>query len=94
MLPGGLSGWGVRSEFSCARTFNVADLVKELNVPTVPPPSPTIPATATAVPRATSTATPTATATVVPTIAAALPTSQPAQALGAPSASPDPTAAG
>lgn len=93
-LPGGLSGWGVRSEFSCARTFNVADLVKELNVPTVPPPSPTIPATATAVPRATSTATPTTTATVVPTIAAALPTSQPAQALGAPSASPDPTAAG
>ncbi|MBZ0281953.1 MAG: FHA domain-containing protein [Anaerolineae bacterium] len=40
-LPGGLSGWGVRAEFSCAPNFNVADLLKELSVPTVPPPSPT-----------------------------------------------------
>ncbi len=37
-LQGGLSGWGIRSEFACAQTFNTADLVKELNVPTLPPP--------------------------------------------------------
>ncbi|MBI1277868.1 MAG: FHA domain-containing protein [Anaerolineaceae bacterium] len=36
-LQGGLSGWGIRSEFACAQTFNTADLVKELNVPTLPP---------------------------------------------------------
>ncbi len=35
-LQGGLSGWGIRSEFACAQTFNTADLVKELNVPTLP----------------------------------------------------------
>lgn len=46
-LPGGLSGWGVRSEFSCAQTFNPADLVKELNVPTLPPPTATLPSTPT-----------------------------------------------
>lgn len=40
-LPGGLSGWGVRSEFSCAPNFNVADLLKELTVPTLPPASAT-----------------------------------------------------
>jgi len=38
-LQGGLSGWGIRSEFACAQTFNTADLVKELNVPTLPPPT-------------------------------------------------------
>lgn len=40
-LEGGLSGWGVRAEFSCAQNFNLADLYKELSVPTIPPPSPT-----------------------------------------------------
>lgn len=38
-LRGGVSGWGVRSQFACAQTFNPADLVKELNVPTLPPPT-------------------------------------------------------
>src|SRR5690606_9413070 len=36
-LPGGLSGWGAVSEFSCAQNFRVSDLYKELGVPTVPP---------------------------------------------------------
>jgi hypothetical protein len=44
-LPGGLSGWGTVSEFSCAQNFKVGDLYKELGVPTVPPP--TQPATST-----------------------------------------------
>jgi len=50
-LTGGLSGWGVRSEFACARTFNTADLVKELNVPALPPDTatPTVTPTARAV---------------------------------------------
>jgi FHA domain len=38
-LSGGISGWGVRSQLACAQTFNPADLVKELNVPTLPPPT-------------------------------------------------------
>ena len=38
-LQGDQSGWGIRSEFACAQTFNTADLVKELNVPTLPPPT-------------------------------------------------------
>lgn len=38
-LSGGAAGWGVRSQFACAQTFNPADLVKELNVPTLPPPT-------------------------------------------------------
>lgn len=41
-LQGGVSGWGVRSQFACAQTFNPADLVKELNVPTLPPATPTL----------------------------------------------------
>jgi hypothetical protein len=41
-LQGGLSGWGIRSEFACAQTFNTADLVKELNAPTLPPPTLTL----------------------------------------------------
>jgi len=55
-LQGGLSGWGIRSEFACAQTFNTADLVKELNAPTLPP------ATLTLVPSVTPTVRP-ATAT-------------------------------
>jgi FHA domain-containing protein len=50
-LPGSLSGWGVRSEFSCAQTFNVGDLVKELNVSTLPPATETL--TPTTIPTAT-----------------------------------------
>jgi len=41
-LQGGVSGWGVRSQFACAQTFNPADLVKELNVPALPPATPTV----------------------------------------------------
>ena len=51
-LSGGAVGWGVRSQFACAQTFNPADLVKELNVPTLPPP------TITPIPSATFTARP------------------------------------
>ncbi len=60
-LEGDLSGWGVRSEFSCAQTFNVGDLVKELNVPTLPPPTET--------PTPTMTPTPTLTTTFAPLLA-------------------------
>jgi hypothetical protein len=70
-LPGGLAGWGVRAEFSCAQTFNVGDLVKELNVPQMPPASPTptaapptvspAPTGTTAPPRSVGTFTPTPT---------------------------------
>jgi len=49
-LTGGLSGWGPRSQFTCATTFNVDDLRKELNVPMLPTPTPVPPATATATP--------------------------------------------
>lgn len=35
-LTGGVSGWGARSEFACAATFNVDDLRKEVNVPMLP----------------------------------------------------------
>ncbi len=56
-LPGGLAGWGVRAEFSCAQTFNVADLVKELNMPPLPPASPT-PTLAPPTPRPVPTGTP------------------------------------
>lgn len=38
-LPGGLAGWGARSSFDCGQTFNPQDLIKELNVPTLPPPT-------------------------------------------------------
>jgi len=49
-LTGGLTGWGRRTDFTCNPNFNVDDLRKELNVPSVPPtstlpppPSPTMP---------------------------------------------------
>lgn len=52
-LPGGLTGWGARSGFDCGQTFNPHDLIKELNVPTLPPPTltPTAPPSATLPPR-------------------------------------------
>ena len=40
-LPGGISGWGARSAFACAATFNVGDLRKEVNVPMLPTLTPT-----------------------------------------------------
>jgi|FLYN01.1.fsa_nt_gi hypothetical protein len=40
-LTGGLSGWGARSAFRCAGTFNVDDLRKEVNVPMLPTFTPT-----------------------------------------------------
>ncbi len=44
-LTGGISGWGARSAFACAATFNVDDLRKELNVPMLPTPTLTLTAT-------------------------------------------------
>ena len=82
-LQGGLSGWGIRSEFACAQTFNTADLVKELNVPTLPPP------TLTPVPSLTPTVRP-VTATPIVTLTSSA--SQPAQSQAAPTA--QPTASG
>jgi hypothetical protein len=38
-LPGGLHGWGQVSAFTCAQNFNVADLQKEITVPTLMPTS-------------------------------------------------------
>jgi hypothetical protein len=51
-LPGGLHGWGRTVDFTCAQNFSVADLVKEANVPTVPPPTtvPTVTLTPTRTP--------------------------------------------
>jgi hypothetical protein len=57
-LSGGNSGWGERAAFTCKPNFNVGDLYKELTVPTVPPPTPTIVPTAkTPAPTATATGT-------------------------------------
>jgi hypothetical protein len=64
-LQGGLSGWGIRSEFACAQTFNTADLVKELNAPTLPPATLTPVASVTPTVRP-ATAKPAATPTVSP----------------------------
>jgi len=66
-LPGGISGWGVRSEFFCAPNFNVADLLKELSVPTVPPPSPTPIPTNTPIPTPVTPPTATPRPTITPT---------------------------
>ncbi len=82
-LQGGLSGWGVRSEFACAQTFNPADLVKELNVPTLPPP------TLTPVPSLTPTVRP---VTAVPPVTLTPSASRQAETFAVPSA--QPTAAG
>jgi hypothetical protein len=50
-LQGGITGWGVRSQFLCAQTFNIGDLRKEINVPSPPPPTATlVPPTRTAIP--------------------------------------------
>ncbi|MEZ4672439.1 MAG: FHA domain-containing protein [Anaerolineae bacterium] len=84
-LPGGSSGWGVRSQFACARTFNPADLVKELNVPTLPPP------TITPVPSLTFTPRPSAPAAATPFVTLTPAAVSPAQS--APT-QPLPTAAG
>jgi hypothetical protein len=72
-LPGGASGWGARTAFTCDETFNTENLRQELNIPTPfpsatptlapttgatgTPPTATRPA-ATATPRATQTGTP------------------------------------
>jgi pSer/pThr/pTyr-binding forkhead associated (FHA) protein len=61
-LTGGVSGWGARSAFTCAATFNVDDLRKEVNVPMLPTPTLTFtppPPTITAAPISTGTTTPT-----------------------------------
>jgi hypothetical protein len=50
-LQGGITGWGVRSQFLCAQTFNVGDLRKEINVPSPPAPTATlVPPTRTVIP--------------------------------------------
>ena len=36
-LPGGAHGWGERSAFTCASTFSVDDLYREMNIPTPRP---------------------------------------------------------
>ncbi|HUN08635.1 MAG TPA: FHA domain-containing protein [Aggregatilineales bacterium] len=41
-LPGGLRGWGPVDAFACDPIFQVSDLYKELVVPTLPPPTPTL----------------------------------------------------
>jgi hypothetical protein len=82
-LQGGLSGWGIRSEFACAQTFNTANLVKELNAPTLPP------ATLTPVPSVTPTTRP-----VTATRAATLAPSASQQAQLQSEATAQPTAAG
>jgi hypothetical protein len=41
-LPGGLKGWGPVTQFACDPIFRVNDLYKELLVPTLPPPTPTL----------------------------------------------------
>jgi hypothetical protein len=59
-LTGGVSGWGARSAFTCASTFNVDDLRKEVNVPMLPTPTLTFtppPPTLTTAPTSTSTPT-------------------------------------
>jgi hypothetical protein len=43
-LPGGGSGWGAASDFKCASTFNVGDLVKELVTPQAVPATGSAPA--------------------------------------------------
>ncbi len=62
-LTGGISGWGPRSAFACASTFNVDDLRKEVNVPMLPTPTltpvpPTVTPGAILVPTTATTATP------------------------------------
>jgi hypothetical protein len=58
-LPGGGSGWGAVSDFQCASTFNIGDLVKELVTPsatvTTGSPSTATPSAAPTQPPATNT---------------------------------------
>jgi hypothetical protein len=61
-LPGGTMGWGPRSLFTCADTFNPDDLRKEINVPAPPTLTPTPTATASYTPS------PTVTNTIPPTL--------------------------
>jgi hypothetical protein len=65
-LPGGAHGWGQRSTFTCASTFSVDDLYKELNVPTPAPQFTIVPTLNTA---------------VAPTRSAPAPTTAPTQAV-------------
>ncbi|MCB9453148.1 MAG: FHA domain-containing protein [Anaerolineaceae bacterium] len=67
-VPGGNTGWGLRTDFVCADNFDPNDLYKEVNLPTVPPPTYTPTPTHTATP--TMTATLTATPTLTPTLTA------------------------
>jgi hypothetical protein len=62
-LAGGAHGWGERSSFTCANTFNPEDLQVDLNFPPPPPTS-----TPTPTPVATATRTSTARATPTPTV--------------------------
>ncbi len=71
-LAGNQSGWGVRSEFSCAQTFNVGDLVKEVNVATLPPPTVTPIPTTTSTPKPTLPPPPTAAPTATKALASPL----------------------
>jgi hypothetical protein len=65
-LTGGISGWGPRSEFACAATFNVDDLRKEVNVPMLPTPTLTPVPPPTVTPGAIPSPAPTSTGTVTP----------------------------
>lgn len=47
LLSGDIRGWGHHDMFTCAETFNVADLVQEVNIPELPTEVPTLVPTAT-----------------------------------------------
>ncbi len=79
-LSGGAHGWGERTAFTCADTFSVDDLYKELIVPTARPEFTIVPTLGTPVPPL---ATPTTTASAQPTAAPTAtrtPTATPTQA--------------
>jgi hypothetical protein len=78
LLSGGIQGWGQRSAFTCADTFNPDDLRKEANVP----PTPTSPPTLTPIP------------TLAPTVPTATPRPGQTRTTPPGSASPTPTTAG
>ncbi len=84
-LPGGAHGWGQRGTFTCASTFSVDDLYKELDVPTPAPQFTIVPTLNTVVAPTRSAPAPTAAptqqtpATTQPTAAPATPTRTPSQ---------------
>ena len=57
-LPGEVRGWAMREFLTCADTFNLSDLRKEVNLPPLPTMTPIPSATSTPLPAATQTITP------------------------------------